>query len=191
MRLLLTSLAALLLCGTTQAAVTLQGSTETFSGPGVYTFDFTITAVGENYTIVGFTIPLANLNGALPLLETPDISLSDLQFTPNPLLELRLASSDFTGSGFGFSISSEDANSSPLVLLDGQSAVLFSIPMNVTTTGPVLGENLPLATLQTITTTTGSAPVIGFAPAVAIPEPSTLGLASIAVAGSLLRRRRR
>lgn len=183
-----------------RGAIHIQGSTNVFTGPGIYTFDFVATAVGENYTIQGFTIPLLNPNGAMPLPEDPDTSLSDIAFTPNPFLELRLASSDFTGSGFGFSISAEDANGSPLVIDNGQSVVLFSIPVMIST-GPsqmepldVLTENGPLATLQTITLVNGSVQPASFGAATfqAIPEPSAAtALACGGLVTGLLRRRRR
>jgi len=183
------------LSNSAHGAITVAGSVLPFDGPGLYTFDFVATAVNQAETIQGFTMPLSNRGGATPVAESPDISLSDIAFDPNPLLELRLSSSDFISGGFGFSIAAEDSDGSPLVLAEGESAVLFSIPMQVLSPGVVLAENVDLATLRTITTPTGPAEIVGFTPAgsVAIPEPggvSLLAFSAVIAIGYGIRRRR-
>ncbi|MCD0459879.1 PEP-CTERM sorting domain-containing protein [Roseiconus lacunae] len=177
------------------AAVVLQGTDVTFNGAGVYNFEFTATAVGQTETISGFTMPLQLANGATFQSEIPDSSLSDIEFTPNSLLETKGASSDFTLSGFGFSITSVDANGSPLVLNDGESAVLFTIPMNVFVPGEVLVENTALAQLFALTGASSVQLSPEFsAAAQAVPEPASIaGAGSLCLLGGgmIYRRRRR
>ena len=176
-----------------KAAVIIEGQDQVFTGPGVYTFDFTVTAVGQTETIAGFTMPLNTANGASFLPEVPDTSLSDIEFTPNPLIETKGGSSDF--GAVGFSITAVDGNGSPLVLNDGQTAVLFSIPMNVIAVGDVLVENPLLASLFDLT----GASDVQFAPSFSasvqpVPEPASMAaLASLCLIGGgvAVRRRKR
>jgi hypothetical protein len=131
----------------------------------------------------------------LPVADTSG-GFSDILFTPNPFLEAKAASSNFIDVGFGFSISAFDNDDTPLILNDGESVVLFSIPMHVSAAGIVLEENLQLFNLMSITRTgldPESAPVLRIGPAIAqaIPEPSSAGLLAMmgGVAGVLRRRR--
>ncbi|WP_149498594.1 hypothetical protein [Roseiconus lacunae] len=175
------------------AAIVMEFDDVSFSGPGLYTFDMTVTAVGQTESISGFTMPLQVANGTTFVPETPDTSLSDIQFTPNALLETKGASSDFTANGFGFSITSVDANGSPLVLNDGESAVLFSIPMNVLTSGDALVESPALSALFSLTGASSVQFGPGFSGNVvtAIPESgSTIALGCLGI-GLMYRRKRR
>lgn len=141
--------------------VTLAGNTQPFTGPGIYTFEFTITADTTPVVVEGFTLPIFNAPGVSTLLDPPPPagSLSDIEFTPHPALEAKNASQDY-GPSFGFSISASDLDNSPLSLGVGQTEVLFSIDVDISG-GFVIGDVLtlgqqPLTPLLTITTVGGT-----------------------------------
>jgi len=177
-------------------AVVVSGSKNVlFTDPGVYDFDFTISSTEvAPITITGFTLALQDANGATPIVNTDFTDFLQFEYTANPFLENKAASSDFIGAGFGFSITSVDNNGSPLVLNPGESTLLFSIPMNVLTTGDVLLENPALAGLTTLASPgfpSGVPFEFSGAATTAVPEPSTFALLGVAGCAALMRRKRK
>jgi len=125
--------------------VTLTGSTVQYNGPGVYQFEFTITADTAPIDVTGFTVNASRAVGVSTIVDPspPAGSVSSISFTPNVALETKAASSDF--GTLGFSITSVDIDSSPLSLSIGQSEILFSIDLMIDSSF-TLGDVLTIGT---------------------------------------------
>ncbi|MCS7470454.1 S8 family serine peptidase [Stieleria sp. ICT_E10.1] len=108
----------------------LVGGRQTYSGPGTYTFDFTITAIGGDQTIAGFNLPLR--------FDVPGVTFGGTidDFVRNPAFSYEYVAPLSQANHFGVAASS----SSGLALAQGQTAVLFSIVVDVSASVDVASE---------------------------------------------------
>ncbi|WP_197455925.1 S8 family serine peptidase [Stieleria neptunia] len=108
----------------------LVGGRQTYSGPGTYTFDFTITAIGGDQTIAGFNLPLR--------FDVPGVTFGGTidDFVRNPAFSYEYVAPLSQANHFGVAAS----GSSGLALAQGQTAVLFSIVVDVSASVDVASE---------------------------------------------------
>ncbi|EMI42522.1 lamin tail domain-containing protein [Rhodopirellula sp. SWK7] len=110
------------------SSISLSGSVEDYSGPGLYTLDFYVGATGEDQTILGWNLPMS--------FNAPGVSFggTDGDLIVNPAFDLKAVAPLSQPSNWGLGGTSLGAG---ITVPEGTSMFLFSVDVTVDSTAMI------------------------------------------------------